>query len=296
MTLWRPFLGLSRHALGHRTCTTHGFCTQTFAAALEGVVQEDPGQRGIAPLITAGELASAAHALSSADVRSVAILTGYPCCLAEPPTETDGPLGALAIARALVAAGKRAAILTDLCNEAPVRAGLAASNAFYGAAGGALDDGKGDLPVLAFDGGDILAQAVADDLRLDAIVAIERPGPARDGKYYTMRGRDMTQSAAIARLEQLLSGSLSHNCALSNICSPSQVPEQLVPEAASRWCLLVSEMGGMRSCPSLRSHSLEDLFFLRCATQTAACRLRQATWASVLSKTWQLAGRDGQST
>ena len=61
---------------------------------------QDPGQRGIASLFLDGELAAAASSLTSA--RSVAILTGYPCCLADPPTETDGPLGALAIARALV--------------------------------------------------------------------------------------------------------------------------------------------------------------------------------------------------
>ena len=63
---------------------------------------QDPGRRGIAPLFIRGELAAAARSLVPA--KSVAILTGYPCCLADPPTETDGPLGALAIARALVPA------------------------------------------------------------------------------------------------------------------------------------------------------------------------------------------------
>jgi hypothetical protein len=43
----------------------------------------------------------------------VCIATGYPCCLSDPPTETDGPLGALAIARALSSLGKKVVILTD---------------------------------------------------------------------------------------------------------------------------------------------------------------------------------------
>ena len=35
------------------------------------------------------------------------------------------------------------------------------------------------------------------------LVAIERPGPASDGGYYTMRGRDMQKTVGIAHLEDL---------------------------------------------------------------------------------------------
>ena len=83
---------------------------------------------GIAPLVLPGELARAAYHLgqgSAADgprraasaCQHVAVLTGYPCCPGSPPTETDGPLGAIATARALAALGKRATILTDSINE-----------------------------------------------------------------------------------------------------------------------------------------------------------------------------------
>lgn len=47
-------------------------------------------------------------------VLKVAILTGFPCLMDyNPSTETDGPPGAFAIARALIALGKRVYILTD---------------------------------------------------------------------------------------------------------------------------------------------------------------------------------------
>lgn len=93
-------------------------------ARLEEIIAEDHGKRGIAPLVIRGELARAAYHLSH-DIspgapracQHVAILTGYPCYPGSPPTETDGPLGAIATARALVALGKTATILTDVVNE-----------------------------------------------------------------------------------------------------------------------------------------------------------------------------------
>jgi hypothetical protein len=58
----------------------------------------------------------------------VAILTGFPCLLEhDPPTETDGPLGAFAIARALLALGKHVYVLTDECNAECVLACTAGS-------------------------------------------------------------------------------------------------------------------------------------------------------------------------
>lgn len=81
-------------------------------AKIEAVVQRDEGKRGIGPLCLSGELKSAADRIINA--RRVVIITGFPCLLDySPPTETDGPLGALAIARACLAVGKRVIIATD---------------------------------------------------------------------------------------------------------------------------------------------------------------------------------------
>ena len=84
------------------TCSNPLICplTNSFLPSPLSLFSQDPGKRGIAPLCIPGDLAAAAKILAAA--KSVAILSGYPCCLADPPTETDGPPGALAIARALV--------------------------------------------------------------------------------------------------------------------------------------------------------------------------------------------------
>ena len=69
-------------------------------------MQRDEGQRGIAQLIDSNVcvLQPAAQALMTCT--RVIILTGFPCLMHHlVPQETDGPLGALAIAKALVAHG-----------------------------------------------------------------------------------------------------------------------------------------------------------------------------------------------
>lgn len=46
--------------------------------------------------------------------KQIAILTGFPCLIEHtPPTETDGPPGALAIARACMWLGKEVHLLVD---------------------------------------------------------------------------------------------------------------------------------------------------------------------------------------
>lgn len=173
---------------------------QSLVAQLEARVQMDEGGRGIAEIVLPpGELFAAAQTLC--DSHRVAIISGFPCMLDhEPPTETDGPLGALAIARACLALGKSVVLLTDECNEEVFLACCAASG---------LDEAcrQGLLTLSSFPG---LASFDADDatrlrqtcLDVDLVVAIERAGPAEDGCYYTMRGRDMT--ALVAPLDDLL--------------------------------------------------------------------------------------------
>eukprot|EP00961_Rhodomonas_salina_P109637 1475626-Rhodomonas_salina.1 len=159
---------------------------------------QDRGKRGMGPLLQSGELEEMVRSVREA--QSVAILTGYPCCLHDPPTETDGPLGAIAMARAISALGIRTVILTDECNEAPVSAALKASLRAYPPS----SPSRQACVVKAFPGGDVDAKKIVATYELDYVIAIERPGPAEDGGYYTMKGRDMSQSVGIAKLEQLL--------------------------------------------------------------------------------------------
>jgi hypothetical protein len=173
---------------------------ERLVALIEERVQRDEGGRGIGELVLPrGELFNAAEALLEST--HVAILSGFPCMLKfTPPTETDGPLGSMAIARALLALGKTVTILTDECNEGVFLA--------CGAESGLQSyQQRGRLMFESFPGAAEFDDQ--DSIRLqqvgaacDLVVAIERAGPAEDGLYYTMRGFDMT--ALVAPLDDLL--------------------------------------------------------------------------------------------
>lgn len=159
--------------------------------SIEELVQRDEGQRGIGPIIQPpGELLAACEAIHQSN--SVAIITGFPCLLAHtPPTETDGPLGALAIAKAMLALGKEVTVLTDECNEEVLLACSAAS----------WIDHKGKFsmqsfpPEKDFDDRDWMRfQQVSDSV--DLVIAIERAGRNKDDRYLTMRCKDMTDIVA----------------------------------------------------------------------------------------------------
>lgn len=100
--------------------------------AMRDLVQRDVGNRGLATdpkdnLLTAHpeDFAAACQSIAETRTAHVAVVTGFFIPQAEPPCgETDGPLGALFLARALVTMGIRVSILTDgFCANA-MRIGL----------------------------------------------------------------------------------------------------------------------------------------------------------------------------
>ena len=97
---------------------------------IQQLVQLDEGNRGIGDILppqgSIGSLQKAAECMTESE--TVAIITGFPCMMDySPPTETDGPLGALSLARTLLHLGKDVIILTDECNEEVLLACGAAS-------------------------------------------------------------------------------------------------------------------------------------------------------------------------
>lgn len=178
-------------------------------AAIEKIVQVDIGGRGIGAFTPPeGELFYAASGLYDAACsnRDILILTGFPCLLDySPPTETDGPLGAVSIARAVMAvqrqhSGGRCILVTDACNAKVINMAVQAAN---------LDS---SLVIETFQPKGTTWTA-EEESRLNllgrnaaATVAIERAGPGADGGSYTMRGLDMTH--LLAPLERLLSPSV----------------------------------------------------------------------------------------
>ena len=119
--------------------------------------------------------------------------------LTVPPTENDGPAGALAISRILRGLGKAVYIITDDDNVDVIKATMAASDGIYGES----NDTETPVQLLSYPEGDVDANSIIAKYSLDYLVAIERCGPAEDGICYTMAGRNLNATQRIARLEQL---------------------------------------------------------------------------------------------
>lgn len=107
-------------------------------AALErirDVIQQDVGGRGLRTdpddnLITAcaGDFRTACRDLAAQEEAAVAVVTGFFIPHGQPPAaETDGPLGAVFLARALTPLGIKVALTTDAFCVPALAAGLAAA-------------------------------------------------------------------------------------------------------------------------------------------------------------------------
>ena len=102
--------------------------------ALRDAVQQDVGNRGLRAeakdnLITATlyDFAAACRSFSKVEKASVAIVTGFAIASVDPPrAETDGPLGAIFLARAFDALGMRVALVSDRLCVPALKAGVEA--------------------------------------------------------------------------------------------------------------------------------------------------------------------------
>ena len=89
--------------------------------AMRDLIQVDVGKRGLAHdpadnLLTAcpDDFAAACRSIASTASPNLVVVTGFPVIAAEPPChETDGPLGALFLARALAPLGLTIALAAD---------------------------------------------------------------------------------------------------------------------------------------------------------------------------------------
>ncbi|XP_053553533.1 D-glutamate cyclase, mitochondrial [Bombina bombina] len=152
---------------------------------LENVIGIDPGDRGIKNLLIKDELLKSSLSLSHA--KSVLITTGFPTHYQhEPPEETDGPPGAIAMAAMLQALGKQVAIVTD---ERAL--GLNKNILDSSLQQGIL---QAPVPLLCYkeQAPDSAVRFLCENSntetpRFDHLVAIERAGRANDGNYYNAR-------------------------------------------------------------------------------------------------------------
>jgi hypothetical protein len=173
---------------------------------IRDVIQQDIGNRGLARdphdnLFTAcpGDLEAACRGIAENPEAALAIVTGFPIVHASPPCgETDGPLGAIFLARALTPLGVKITLVTDsFCRQA-LEVGLKACGL------------GGTVPLIADCGlriADFLQSAIRNPQsaieairNLTHLIALERVGPGRDGRCRNMRGLDISDNTAPAHI------------------------------------------------------------------------------------------------
>jgi hypothetical protein len=172
--------------------------SDTILTAMRGAFQVDPGGRGLAVvpddnLFTAcpGDFAAACRSIASEPNAALGVVTGFFIAHADPPCgETDGPPGALFLARALTPLGVKVTLFTDSFCRNALEVGLEACGL------------QGRVPVhtLPPTREEIERDTLVQRAALTHLVAVERPGPGADGRCRNMRGRDITAETAPAHV------------------------------------------------------------------------------------------------
>ena len=160
---------------------------QALIDQIERLIHRDVG-RGMDAVFRAarGGLWGATQALAAVAAPRIGLITGFFVPAADPPAaETDGPAGAALMARAFTQAGLSCRLATDTVCRSACRVALDAA-------------GAGMVPVDAVPPGGSV-DALVDLWRgdgIDWVIAIERCGPAADGRMRNMRGADVSAYAA----------------------------------------------------------------------------------------------------
>ncbi len=149
---------------------------------IEEIITRDEGNRGISKRLNSYEdFYQGVKSLYNGE--KILIITGFtvPTCQVG---ESDGPLGTIALAKALEDLGKEVLILTDGYSQR-IMEGLkkikAISAGIYSAP---LSIEKNEL------------RRILKGFRPTHLIAIERPGRGIDGRYHSMRGEDITDYVA----------------------------------------------------------------------------------------------------
>lgn len=205
--------------------------------AILALVQTDPGGRGLRSdptdnliTATAGDFHAACRLIAEHPCPRVGIVTGFTIPTARPPVgETDGPPGAIHLARALTGLGIQVSIASDGTSLTALRAGVAEAR---------LDDvavielpdrpgayGRSIADNFTHDRTDYLNEFHSRAGDVNILIALERVGPSHTleslrqqgspvstesflreappgqlGRCYSMRGRDLTDLTRPAHL------------------------------------------------------------------------------------------------
>ena len=144
--------------------------------AIAHALQKDPGGRGL--LSGPVETPAAALLRSLAEVPRAVLLTGFPVRLpgGETVGETDGPSGLANLAWALEQAGGIVRPLTDRTCFPQLQAALKARGC------------TAEAEMIPEDGRGLFTEELFSGFKPTHLFTLERPGKARDGHFYNMRG------------------------------------------------------------------------------------------------------------
>ena len=145
--------------------------------SLDKIMKQDFGGRGLLASLPESPLQETAHALQGA--RHVILLTGFPVRKPDGSVigETDGPSGTANLAAALIALGCRVTVVTDRPSYGLMEAALR------------FRAPKAMLILLPELNPRMFIRHFVADARPTHFISLERPGKARDGHYYNMRGQ-----------------------------------------------------------------------------------------------------------
>lgn len=144
---------------------------------LDKIMKQDFGGRGLLAALPDAPLKETAASLTHAE--HVLLLTGFPVrkpdgsCIGE----TDGPSGTANLAAAFTALGCRVTVLTDTLSFGLLEAALS------------FRAPEAELLLLPETETEAFLRQMLAERKPSHFISLERPGKARDGHYYNMRGQ-----------------------------------------------------------------------------------------------------------
>ena len=191
---------------------------------LEKEIQDDIGESGIAKLHIADELLRAALVLSHS--LSVGIHFGFPCNINEafPETETDGSLGAIALGKALKALGKEVTFIASYYHVKLVQVLVETflrNKACVVEFTPQRTHGSGGVRAAAQT---LLFHNPTNQMspKFDVLVAIEAVGRTEEGRYMTMKARDLSEICKVSPVDEVfIQGSYNYKLMGSVLTNPA---------------------------------------------------------------------------
>ncbi|MTI70276.1 MAG: DUF4392 domain-containing protein [Firmicutes bacterium] len=145
------------------------------------IIETNLDRRGMNKISSAKEFKSSTKELLKST--TVFIVTGFPVKDAL-IGETDGPIGAISLAKALEKLGKKVIIITDSYSKELLETCSK------------LKDFKGNLEIINKENAEKTCDELIKKYNPSHIVAVERPSKAKDNRFYSMTGEDITEYVA----------------------------------------------------------------------------------------------------